>query len=68
VDGLRERIVRAAESVTNEMLSSTWRETEYHCDVCRATSGATMRSCEHIRNFERASVCKCLDFGTTLYG
>jgi hypothetical protein len=22
------------------MLASTWRETEYSCDVCRATDGA----------------------------
>jgi len=34
---LRDRIVRAAECVTNEILAITWRETEYHLDVCHAT-------------------------------
>jgi hypothetical protein len=28
------------QSVTNEMLTSTWSETEYHLDVCCATNGA----------------------------
>jgi hypothetical protein len=30
---LHDRIVRAAECVTNEMLASTWRETEYRLEV-----------------------------------
>jgi hypothetical protein len=30
---LRDRIVRAAECVTNEILASTWRETEYRLHV-----------------------------------
>jgi hypothetical protein len=36
----RDRIVTAAECVTNEMFVSTWRETEYRLDVCRATNYA----------------------------
>jgi len=39
VNELRDRISRAAECVTNEMFASTWRETEYRLDVCRATNG-----------------------------
>jgi hypothetical protein len=30
----------AAECVTNEILANTWRETEYHLDVCRAANSA----------------------------
>jgi hypothetical protein len=37
VNELRDRIVTAAECVTNEMLPSTCPETEYRLDVCRAT-------------------------------
>jgi hypothetical protein len=33
VNEMRDRIVRAAECVTNEMLASTWRETENLLDV-----------------------------------
>jgi len=40
VKELRDRIVRAAECVTNEVLVSTWRQTEYRLDVCRAINGA----------------------------
>jgi hypothetical protein len=40
VNELRDRIVRAAKCVTNEMLTSMWRETEYRLDVCRTTNGA----------------------------
>jgi hypothetical protein len=36
---LRDRIVRAADCVTNEMLANTCTETEYRFDVCCATSG-----------------------------
>jgi hypothetical protein len=39
---LCDRIVRAAECVTNEVLVSTWRQTEYRLDVCRATSDANI--------------------------
>jgi hypothetical protein len=39
VSELHYRIVRTAEFVTSEMLASTWRETEYRLDVCRATNG-----------------------------
>jgi hypothetical protein len=35
-----DRNTRAAQSITNEMLVSTWRETEYRLDVCRDTNGA----------------------------
>jgi hypothetical protein len=40
VNGLRDGNVRAADSVTNEMLANTWRETEYRLDVCRDANGA----------------------------
>jgi len=40
VFGLLDRIVRAVECVTNEMLASTWRETKCRFDVCLATDGA----------------------------
>jgi len=39
VNELCERIVRAAECVTSEMLVSTWRETEYRLDALCATNG-----------------------------
>jgi len=32
--------IRAAECITSEMIANTWQETEYHLDVCHATSGA----------------------------
>jgi hypothetical protein len=50
VNESRDRIVRSAACVTNETLASTWRETKYHVDVCRATNGAILRSVELIRN------------------
>jgi len=39
VNELGDRIVRAAECVTNEMAVSIFLETEYRLDVCRATNG-----------------------------
>jgi hypothetical protein len=45
VNELRDRTVRAAECVTNEMLVSTWQETEHCLDVCRATDGAHIEFC-----------------------
>jgi hypothetical protein len=33
VNELRDRLVRAEECVTNEMLANTWRETEHRLDV-----------------------------------
>jgi len=56
VNELRDRIVRAAECVTNEILANTWRGIEYRPDVCCDTNGAILRSTEHIRNFVRSSV------------
>jgi hypothetical protein len=56
VTQLCDRIVRAAECVTSEKLASTWRETEYCLDGCRATNGAILRPAEHIRNFVRPTV------------
>jgi hypothetical protein len=35
---LRHRIITVAECITNEMIASTWRETEYCLDVCSATN------------------------------
>jgi hypothetical protein len=49
-DQLRDRIVRAAERVNNEMLANTWWETECRLNVCRATNGAILRSAEYITN------------------
>jgi len=40
VNELRDRIVRAARCVANEMATSTCPQTEYHLDVCHATNGA----------------------------
>jgi len=56
VNESRDRIVRAAGRVTNEMLTSTRPESEYHLDVCRATNDAIFRSAERIRNCVRSSV------------
>jgi len=33
-------IIRAAECITNKMLASTCKETEYSDDVCHSTNGA----------------------------
>jgi predicted DNA-binding ribbon-helix-helix protein len=40
VNELCDRIVSAAECVTNEVLASTCPETEYRLYVCRATNSA----------------------------
>jgi len=56
VSELSDRIVRAVEGVTNEMVATIWRETEYRLDVYRATNGAILRYTEHIRNFVGSSV------------
>ena len=40
LEKLRARITNAAALVTPQMLQNTWREVEYHLDVCRATQGA----------------------------
>jgi hypothetical protein len=40
VNKLRDRIVKAAKCITNEMFASTYPEAKYHLDVCRATNGA----------------------------
>jgi hypothetical protein len=60
-------VVTAVDCVTNEMLANTCPETEYRLDVCRATDGAILTSTEHIRNFVRSSVWKCIDFFNKLY-
>jgi hypothetical protein len=62
VNDLRDRFVRAAKFLTNEMLASTSPETVCHLDVCCAANGAILRSTEHTRNFVRSSV------SITLYG
>jgi hypothetical protein len=53
---LRDRIIRAAECVSNGMLVGTCPETENRLDVCCATNCAILRSAEHIMNFVRSSV------------
>jgi hypothetical protein len=40
LDEMELRIVAAIETVTPQMLENTWRETEYHSDILRATKGA----------------------------
>ena len=40
LEDMRRRIVAACAAVTPEMLRNTWRELEYHQDICRATRGA----------------------------
>jgi hypothetical protein len=45
VNELHDTNVRAAECVTNEILISTCRESEFRLDVCRASNGA------HIQNY-----------------
>jgi len=62
VNEMSERIVRAAECVTNEKFVSTCLETEYRLDVCRTTHSDHISSTEYIRNFVRSSVWKCIDF------
>jgi len=69
VNELRDRIVRAAKCVTNEMLVSTCPDTEYRLYVCCATSGA------HIEIYwadKKLCEVQCLkmyiDFSSTLYG
>jgi len=48
--------------ITNEMFVITWRDTEYHLDVCRATNGAHIEIFQRIRNFVRYSFRKYLHF------
>jgi len=43
VSELRNRIVRAAECVTNEILVHIWRETEYRLYVCRTTNDTNIQ-------------------------
>jgi len=40
VNKVHDRIVRAAQGITNEMAVNTCPETEHRLDVCRATNGA----------------------------
>jgi hypothetical protein len=50
---MRDRIVRAAECVTNEIkiLASTWRGTEYRLHVCRDTNVADIEITEYVGTF-----------------
>jgi hypothetical protein len=54
---LRDRTVRAAERISNEMFPSTWWETEYRLDVCRASNGAHT---EIYRAHEKLCEIQCL--------
>jgi hypothetical protein len=67
VNELRDRIVRAAECITNEMLANTWQKLNIVLCVVPLMV-PTVTSTEHIRNFVRYSVWKCIDFCNTLYG
>jgi hypothetical protein len=40
IQHLKQRIRKAAASVTPDVLVRVWQEMEYHLDVCRATNGA----------------------------
>jgi hypothetical protein len=40
INELHDRIVRALECITSEMLPNIWWYTEDHLDVCCTTSGA----------------------------
>jgi hypothetical protein len=40
VNELRDKIVKAAEYVTKEMLANTCQRPEYRLDVCHVTDGA----------------------------
>jgi hypothetical protein len=45
VNELRDKIVRAAECITNEMSAGTYPKTEYHLDMCRATNIVRIEIC-----------------------
>jgi hypothetical protein len=51
VNELRNRTVRAAECVTNEMHVSTWLETEHRLDVCSVTNGAHSTVFENVSTY-----------------
>jgi len=59
---LRDTILRAAESVTNEILSSTWRETECRLDVCLATNGGHIEICGAYDKLREAQCLKMYRF------
>jgi len=40
INEIRDRIVRSAECITNEVLASTWQEAECCLDVCSANGVA----------------------------
>ena len=46
---LRQRIIEAVELITPHMLINTWQELEYRLDICRATTGATLK-CKDVHN------------------
>jgi hypothetical protein len=61
-----DRIITAAECVTNEMLSRTWRENLYCFDVCRATDGAILNEfyCAHkeLCEVQCLKMCRLVQF------
>jgi len=57
VNELHDRIVRAAECVTNKMLSSTFQETEYHLDVGHVINTANI---ENYRALKKLCEVQCL--------
>jgi hypothetical protein len=56
----------AAEFVTNEMLTSIWKETENRLEMCRATDEAHTHICWARKKLARYSVWKCINFSNTL--
>ena len=40
VSDLQQRIIKALDTVTVDMLARTWLEVEYRLDILRATDGA----------------------------
>jgi hypothetical protein len=45
VNEIRDRLLRAAEWVTNEMLTNAWRETEYSPEAFRVTDVVHIEIC-----------------------
>jgi hypothetical protein len=42
IQELRDRITRALQAITADLLHGVWDEFDYHVDVCRVTQGANI--------------------------
>jgi len=47
---LTQHIVEAVGLITAHVLVNTWQELEYHLDICRVTTGATMKRTDMHKN------------------